>query len=132
MKQIVWQALVVMLTAQGVLAQQFPPQGGPQGLRQELTIEQMAELKTKKMTLKLDLTEGQQAQMLRVNKDHAAFMKQQAKERHARMASEEGKPSSEERYALENARLEEQIAHQEAVKAILTEEQYQEWKKMRN
>ena len=98
--------------------------------RQDLTAAQLATLKTKKMTLALDLTKTQQQQIMELNLAEAEFRKQKMEERKAQKESGElQKPSNDERFANENARLDRQIAQQEKIKQILNEDQYQLWKK---
>ncbi|MFS4454973.1 hypothetical protein [Maribacter sp. 2304DJ31-5] len=98
----------------------------------DLSPEQIANLKTKKMTLALDLTKNQQVKI-------KSLLTAKAEERKAKMEAQKerkenremGKPSPEERYAMANARLDLQIAHKKEVKAILDEVQYAKWEKMR-
>lgn len=95
-----------------------------------LTPEQMATLQTKRMTLALDLTEDQQSKI------KAMFVKS-AKERKAKMESHKAKKESgetlsdAEKFALQNERLDRQIAHKEEMKSILDDTQYTKWEKMR-
>lgn len=97
--------------------------------RPNLTTEQMADLRTKKMTLALDLNERQQKQILEINKKMAAEHK---KMREARKTIKESgkKPSSDEIYKKKSERLDKMIAHKAEMKKILTPEQYEKWQKM--
>lgn len=97
----------------------------------DLTPEQMATLQTKKMVLALDLTEGQQNKMKAIFLENATVRKVKMEERKA--AKEEGeskKPTSEERYAMADARLDAKIAQKGKIKEILSDEQYSKWEKM--
>ncbi|MEE9362761.1 MAG: hypothetical protein V3U92_09200 [Cellulophaga sp.] len=104
-----------------------------QRVMKDLTAEQIATLRTKKMTLALDLTETQQKQVQKLNIENATFHKKRMEERSAsRESGERKRLSSEERYAMQNAQLDRRIAQQQKVKQILNEEQYSQWKKMQH
>lgn len=97
----------------------------------ELTPEQVATLKTKKMALALDLDEQQQKQLMEVNLEDAAYIKSKRAKRKAKKESDEmAKPTVDERFALENERLDRKLAQQQKLKQILTDEQYAQWKKI--
>ena len=92
----------------------------------DFTSEQKAILKTKQMALELDLTDGQQKQMLALNKKWA----EEKTTRKAAMKSvNKEEMTSDERFNHMNAMLDSKIAHQNEVKKILSEEQYNAWKK---
>ena len=98
----------------------------------DMTAEQIATLQTKKMTLALDLDEGQQQQIQVLNLENATRRKAKMEERMSQKKSEERqKPSSDELYAQRNERLDAAIAHKAALKQILSEEQFQKWERMR-
>ncbi|MCF7560587.1 hypothetical protein L3X39_08050 [Sabulilitoribacter multivorans] len=95
-----------------------------------LTAEEIATLQTKKMTLHLDLNESQQAKIQKINLDNATKRKAMMEERKAKKESGEfKKPTTEERYKMENAKLDHQIAMKAKMKEILNEEQYAKWEK---
>ncbi|CAM4208004.1 hypothetical protein [Zobellia nedashkovskayae] len=127
MKKIIV-ALVCMV---GLTAMAQKEKGHGRDGMKDLTAEQIATLHTKKMTLALDLTSAQQEKV-------KAITLEQAKERKAKYAErkaqkEEGerkKPTSEERYAMENAKLDKMIAQKAEMKNILSAEQYEKWQKM--
>lgn len=101
--------------------------------RSEHTPEQRATLRTKRMTLALDLSAAQQDQVLALNLDQAKMHKTQMEEHKARKESAAAKkPTSDERYAMQTARLDQQIAHKAEIKKILSAEQYERWEKMTN
>jgi uncharacterized GH25 family protein len=77
----------------------------------ELTSEQHAALKTKKLQLVLDLNEEQ------AKKIEVEIKKQEAL-------------NSQDRYALRMEKMNRQIDMQNKMKSILSEEQYAEWRKM--
>lgn len=93
--------------------------------------EEMAQLKAKKMTLKLALNEKQQ-------KDVTSLYLEQAKTRKAKKESrlaakdKSEKPawSKEDRLKFANAKLDQQIIEQRKMKTILTEQQFEKWSKI--
>ncbi|PHQ60469.1 MAG: hypothetical protein COC08_07325 [Maribacter sp.] len=96
----------------------------------DLTPEQMATLQSKKMTLALDLSKAQQAQLKKLFTENATLRKEKMKARKAK--KENGtmtKPTSEERYAMQNQRLDHLIAQKSEMKKILSQEQYDKWEK---
>ena len=125
-------ALAIALLA-GTIA--FAQQRGPRGDRgqyhKDLSVEQIATLKTKKMTLALDLNDKQQKEIFEFNVANVSFMKEKMEERKAtKEQGERQRPTSEERYEMENARLDRMIAQQDALKKILTDEQFDQWKEL--
>ena len=64
------------------------------------------------------------------NLEQVAYRKAKMEERKTRRATNDEKPSAEERYALENERLDHMIAQQSELKKILSEEQFSQWKKI--
>lgn len=97
--------------------------------RPNLSAEQMADLRTKKMTLALDLNERQQKEIFEINKEMAADHKK-IKEARKVMKESDKKPSSDEIYKKKSERLDKMIAHKTEMKKILTPEQYEKWEKM--
>lgn len=130
MKRLV--VMVVLLTSLGAVAQKNEGQRSRKGPKMDLTAEQMATLHTKRMTLALDLTKAQQEKIMKFHLDEAKSRKEKWEEMKAKKESGEWqKPTSEERFKMENARLDHQIAIQTKMKEILDDEQYQSWKKMK-
>lgn len=95
----------------------------------DMTPEQIAELRTKKMTLALDLSDAQQQQVFALNTRMAKEKKQKMK---ARQLAKESKKefTSDEKFAMMNERLDAQIAYKKDIKQILNKEQYERWEKM--
>ena len=99
----------------------------------DFTPEQVAEIKTKKMALKLDLNEAQQRD---IEKIHLA----NAKERKAKMEAHKKmrksnigeKLSKDEHYNFMNERLDKQISNKKEMKAILSKEQFEKFEKGMN
>ena len=94
--------------------------------REKLTPEQQTELHVKKMTLDLDLDEKQQ-------KEIKTILVEQSKKREAKIAAmkakrEKGeKPTADERFAMKNEMLDNQIAIKAKMKKILKPEQLTKW-----
>ncbi|WP_190809808.1 hypothetical protein [Flagellimonas sp. S3867] len=128
MKQLA--VLLVLMTTMGVVAQKHTK--GRKGPKMDMTVEQLATLKTKKLTLALDLTKAQQAKVMDISLELAEYRKAKYAEIQAKRESGEWKrPTSDERFEFENSRLDRQIAHQQKMKEVLSKEQYQTWKKLK-
>ncbi|PWL40459.1 hypothetical protein DKG77_06520 [Flagellimonas aquimarina] len=98
----------------------------------DMTAAQIATLHTKKLTLALDLSQGQQKQVMQISLEEAEMRK--TKHEEIRAKKESGvwkKPTAEERFEIENARLDYQIAQHQKMKKVLSDEQYQTWKKLK-
>ena len=90
----------------------------------DLTPQERASLKTKKMTLHLDLTEKQQKQV------EVLLVKQEEKRDALKAQRKEGnEPTKEELYDLKSKMLDEQITFKNEMKTILTEDQYAKFEK---
>ncbi|MBO0321607.1 hypothetical protein J0X14_04800 [Muricauda sp. CAU 1633] len=130
MKRLV--VALALLISIGALAQRQEGHRMHKSPKMDMTAEQMATLQTKQMTLALDLTKVQQQKVMTINLDEAEFRKAKWDEMKAlRESGERKKPTTEERFEMENARLDHQIAHQEKMREVLNDEQYQTWKKLR-
>lgn len=129
MKRLV--VIMILLMSVGVFAQRHQGSKMGKGYKSDLTAEQLATLHTKKLTLALDLTTRQQKQVMEISLEQAETRKAKHEEIKAKKESGEWKkPSADERFAMENARLDRQIAHHQRMKEVLDEEQYQTWKKL--
>ncbi|WP_178989967.1 hypothetical protein [Winogradskyella schleiferi] len=100
-------------------------------LRKDMTPSEIADLKSKHLTLELDLTDAQQKQV------HKLIL-EQAETRQSKRAAlkiEDGekreKPSKEEMLKMHNQRLDAQIEMKREMKKILTEDQYAKFEKMK-
>lgn len=101
------------------------------GSLKDLSAEEVATLKTKKMTLQLDLTEDQQAKVKALALEEAKQMEQQRAERKAKKEDEDAKKlTKKERYTMINNRLDKQIQIKKQMKSILNAEQYKKWETM--
>lgn len=91
---------------------------------------QIATLQTKKLTLALDLSEEQQRKITPLLAGQIATRKAKMEAQKARKQSEE-KITTDEKYAMQLARLDGEIAHKQQMKSLLTDTQYRKWEKMR-
>ncbi|RMB62925.1 hypothetical protein EAX61_04955 [Dokdonia sinensis] len=91
----------------------------------EMSVEEKATLATKKATLALALDDAQSKKM------YPIILAQITKRENFRKSrkDETEKPSKEDRIKMGNERLDEKIAMQRQVKAILNDEQFQKWQK---
>jgi len=88
----------------------------------DVSVEQMAELKTKQLTLNLDLSPAQEIEMKK-------FQLQQATKRKEYFETRKDKKdvSASERIELKTKMVEEKIAAKNKMKTILTEDQFKKW-----
>lgn len=127
MKRVV-ALLVIMLSATGMAQRGDRSHNG--GM-EHLTAAQIATLRTKKMTLVLDLTEEQQTRIQAFNLKNAEHFKTRMAQRKAqRNNATKHRPGAEERFERKNQRLDSMIAHKEEMKQILSDAQYAKWVKM--
>ncbi len=123
--------IVVVMLAVGFSGLAQKGEGGRDGASKNLTSEQVATLQTKRMTLSLDLTESQQSQIQALNLENAKMRKAKMEAFKAKKVGEEKqRPTSEEIYAIQNARLDHQITQRNRMKEILSNEQFAKWEKM--
>ncbi|WP_303319112.1 hypothetical protein Q4Q34_03525 [Flavivirga abyssicola] len=95
-----------------------------------LSTEEMATLRTKKMTLFLDLNESQQKEVHKINLENATLHKTMMEERKAKKTKGTAqRPTKEERLKMANAKLDRKIAIKAKMKKILDKEQYAKWEK---
>ena len=123
MKKLASIALVALFTISAFAQKQQRKQQGP-----DFTIDQMAELQTKKMTLQLDLSEQQQQQILEINTRKAVDRKQKMEARKATTATDK-KPTSDEIFTKKSERMDKMIAHKAEMKKVLNETQFETWEK---
>jgi protein CpxP len=90
--------------------------------KEKLTDEQRATLQAKKMQLALELSEKQTGEL-------AAIFKKNLPQNHQKGNRDE--MTSEDRYEMQLKKLDHQIALQNEIKKVLTEDQFLEWKKMK-
>jgi hypothetical protein len=100
-------------------------------LRKEMTPSEVADLKAKKMTLKLDLTDAQQKKAHTIFLNQAKVNDELRKGRKAAKGEKKEKPSKDEFVKMQNQRLDQQIKMKREMKAILTPEQYAKFEKIK-
>ncbi len=95
-----------------------------------LSPEQQASLKTKRMTLALDLTKSQQQEIYTINLEKAKKRKNMHLKKERNSILQKKELSSEERFDIMSTRLDEKIAHKKRMKSILSEKQFEQWQKI--
>ena len=128
MKKLVFIAIVLVSTL--TFAQQRGSgkmgKNAPMNQRENFSPEQQTELQVKRMTLHLDLTTKQQEELKKVVLENTK--KREAKKVEMQAKRAEGKtPTTEERFQMQNQRLDNQIAMKAELKKILTKEQMEKW-----
>ncbi|WP_276388231.1 hypothetical protein [Eudoraea chungangensis] len=98
----------------------------------EMTNEQKAIIKAKQMTLALDLSEKQQEQFQSLELQKIQEKEQLKNEMNLGTGKRAKKDmSTDEIFALRNARLDKMIAFKQKVKTILSKDQYAKWEELR-
>lgn len=113
---------VMLLVTVAMTAQRNTRQENP---KLEMSIQEKATLATKKATLALALDASQSEKM------YPIILAQLTKRENFRKSRKEQteRPSKEDRIKMENERLDDRIATQRQVKAILNETQFEKWQK---
>ncbi len=104
-------------------------QKGKTDKRARLTTEQQTELTVKKMTLALDLSRKQQSQIKPLISNQIAERKANMEKR-KEARKDKKRPTSDEIFAMQNKRLDAQIAMRNSMKDILNDEQFEKFEKM--
>jgi hypothetical protein len=120
---------ILIMAGISAMAQDHNRKGNRDEMR-DLTPEQVATLQTKKMTLALDLNESQQAKIKTILTEDAKARKSKMDARKLKKEEGEKKLSADEKYAMQNERLDHQIARKKEIKSILNQEQFEKWEKM--
>ena len=124
MKSIVY--ISILLFSISTLAQK--PRA--ERMKQNFTSEQQTELQSKRMVLALDLNEKQLEQIKTLELKKAKNREANRMQRETQQKAGE-KPSSDERFAFQTKRLDDQIAYQKEMQKILSEEQYKKWEELK-
>ena len=129
MKKLV--LITLALLAIQVGAQEPKRDGHKRGeMMKNLSAEEIANLKTKKMTLHLDLDESQQKEIYDINLANATKRKAHMESRKAKKETGEAQqPTKEDRLKMATAKLDHQIAMKAKMKEILNDEQFAKWEK---
>jgi len=93
----------------------------------DFTPEQMATLQTKSMTLRLDLDKNQQEEVYDLQKNQMLVRKAMRTAMLERKATRNA-PTSDEVFQLKSSRLDRMQLHSDAMKKILTKDQFSKWK----
>lgn len=131
MKKIILIAIAVM-TLPALAQDHKERKQGPhkkEAMLKDFSPEEAATLKTKQMTLHLDLTEAQQKRVKALFLEEAQFMQEKREAREAAKKDNKEKPTKEERYAMMNERLDREIAMKKNMKSILNSDQFEKWEK---
>lgn len=93
--------------------------------------EEIAQLKTKKLTLELDLNADQQQKIKAFVLKQVTAKKAHREDRRQKKESDKAeKPSKDERLAMMNKHLDKKIAAKAEIKNILDDEQFAKWEKI--
>jgi len=96
--------------------------------RERMTLEQRNQLQLKRMTANLDLTPSQQKEMAVIIADQNS--KREAKIAEIKANKEAKKQlTADERFKMENEKLDAQIEHKAKMKKVLNKEQFEKWEK---
>ena len=101
------------------------------GLRKDMTPKDIADLKSKKITLQLDLSDAQQKKVHQLILNQVETNQNQRKTHKADKGEKRERPSKEERLKMQNYKLDQMIALKREMKSILTAEQYAKFEKMK-
>ncbi len=123
MKKLIVLALLIVGTT--IVAQERNRKHQGNAMEQ-FTPEQQSQLMLKRMTLELDLTEGQQKEITSFISDKMA--KKEAHKADMKAMKEKGvKPTKDERFAMHMKMLDEQIATKKSMQKILNTKQFEKW-----
>lgn len=125
MKKLVGLTVAVLLFSLTISAQQ---RQGRSNKGSDFTPEQTATLMSKKMTLALDLDKNQETAVYSLMKENIAERQNAMTEIKKRKESG-SKPTNDEKFNMQNNRLDKMIAHKTAMKKILTKDQFEKWEK---
>jgi Spy/CpxP family protein refolding chaperone len=98
-------------------------------LRKQMTPADIADLKAKKLTLKLDLTDAQQQKVRKIILKQSEKNQKLRKEQKAAGEKRE-KPTKDEFVKMQNHKLDQLIEFKRELKTILTPEQYEKFETM--
>lgn len=99
-------------------------------LMKDMSPNDIADLKTKKLTLELDLSDKQQKAVHKVILEQAEAREKLRKDRQSNTDDQKEKPSKDEMVQMRKDRLDSEIEMKREMKAILTQEQYEKYEKM--
>lgn len=117
--------VVAALFSSSLLMAQQGQQGRSQN-REPLSVEQRTEVQVKRMALDLDLTEKQQEEVKALLLENAQQRQEHLKSRREKLGNESNL-TAEQRYHMQLAAIDQQIAMKESMKKILDEKQFERW-----
>ena len=123
MKKLI--VLALLIVGSTILAQ-GKGKNPQQNNKEQFSPEQQNQLKLKKMTLDLDLTDAQQKELSPIIAQNTAKKEAMKAERQA-MKEKGTQPTADERFAREMKKLDDQIAFKKSMQKILTEKQFDRW-----
>lgn len=124
MKNVLLMTCLLLVTTLTAQRNQGPSDKHPRHQMEkmsDLSPEQRADLKTKRMTLDLNLTEAQQQKVMAINLEAANNKPKRPNKDH--------KPSATERYELASERLEQGIAMKAKLREVLNDAQFEKFEK---
>ena len=99
-------------------------------LFKDMSAEDIATLRTKQLTLDLNLNEVQQDEIYELELENSKARKAKREARKtSEKQSEQKERTSEERFAAINAKLDAQIAHKNKMRSILDTSQFEKWER---
>jgi len=104
---------------------------GKMNMRKDMSPKDIADLKSKKLTLQLDLTDAQQQKVHKLILNQAETNQSLRKAHKTDGDEKRERPSKEERLKMQNQKLDQMIALKREMKTILTAEQYAKFEKMK-
>ena len=132
MKKLVVIALA-LFTINGMAQEKRTNQGHKKGgseLMQQMTPSDIADLKTKRLTLNLDLNDTQQEKVHALILNQAKANESFRKQRNQGKGENNEKPTKDEFVKMQKTRLDQQIKMKQEMKALLTADQYAKFEKM--
>lgn len=120
---------ILLMAGISAMAQNHERKGKRYAMK-DLTPDQVATLQTKKMTLILDLNASQQSKMKSMFTEDAKTRKAKMEE-HMNRKEEGGSITADEKFAMQDERLDFEIERKKEMRALLTPEQYEKWEKMK-
>lgn len=121
---------ILLMAGMSAMAQHHDRKGMRDAMK-DLTPDQVATLQTKKMTLALDLNASQQSKMKSMFIEDAKTRKAKM-EKHTNRKEEASSITADEKFAMQKERLDFEIERKKEMKALLTQEQYEKWEKMKH
>lgn len=118
--------LVVGLTTFAQEQNERPKRAG----MENLTPEQKNQMHLKRLTSELDLNAKQQIEVGKIIAEQG-MKKEAMKAKHQAMKADQKRPTDEERAAFKKQMLDDKNAMNDKMKAILTPEQFEKWKTIR-